>query len=166
MREDRSEDARFSIMVDLYSLPADFPGYSAAMGVADPHVQALQLEEALAAELGDPRFVPYLQVHEFESIVLADFDGFLAWFDQVDKQVERLRQECATFETPEHINHGQNTHPKARIKLQIPDYDEDVDGPILAEYTGVLTIKQRCPHFCRWVETLERLDSGSEASSP
>lgn len=162
MREDHSKDARFSIMVDLYSLPGDFPGYAAAMELADPHAQAAQLEEALAAELGDHRFIPYLQVHEFESIVLADFDGFLTWFDQIDKQVERLRSECAVFETPEHINHGQNTHPKARIKSHIPDYDENVDGPILAEYAGVPNIKQRCPHFCQWVETLERLDSATD----
>lgn len=31
LKEDQSPDARFSMMVDLYSLPHDFPGYSAGM---------------------------------------------------------------------------------------------------------------------------------------
>src|SRR5580698_5004524 len=31
LKEDPSSDARFSMMVDLYSLPNDFPGYAAGM---------------------------------------------------------------------------------------------------------------------------------------
>ncbi len=37
MKEDKSADARFSMMVDLYSLPTDFPGYDDAMTSMDPH---------------------------------------------------------------------------------------------------------------------------------
>lgn len=161
MREDRSPDARFSMMVDLYSLPTDFPGYDEAMKSADPHLQAATLERALFAELGDPRFIPYLQVHEFEAIVLADPDSLNEWFDGMEREVARLKSECEVFETPEHINHGRQTHPKARIKRHIMSYDENVDGPILAQYVGVAAIKERCPHFGEWVNTLEQLDSGS-----
>ncbi|MBL4883983.1 MAG: DUF4276 family protein, partial [Planctomycetaceae bacterium] len=65
MREDKSADARFSMMIDLYSLPKDFPGYDDAMKSAEPFQQAKKLEESLANELNDPRFIPYVQVHEF-----------------------------------------------------------------------------------------------------
>ena len=77
MSEDQSVEARFSMMVDLYSLPTDFPGYEDAMKLSDPHEQAAHLEKALANELDDPRFVPYLQVHEFEALVLANPDSSL-----------------------------------------------------------------------------------------
>jgi hypothetical protein len=67
LKENHSADARFSMMVDLFHLPHDFPGYTNAMAHADCYIQAQLLEEALALELGDSRFLPYLQVHEFEA---------------------------------------------------------------------------------------------------
>jgi len=158
MSEDKSSDVRFSMMIDLYSLPNDFPGYAEAMELNDPHAQAAALEESLASELADSRFIPYLQVHEFEALVLANPDSFLEWFDGVEKQVAKLRAECELFDTPEKINHGQHSHPKARIKKHFIDYDENVDGPVLAQYVGVDGIKQKCPHFAQWLNKLEQLD--------
>ena len=54
------------MMVDLYHLPQDVPGYAEAMAQPDCHRQAELLEAAIFDNLGDPRFIPYLQVHEFE----------------------------------------------------------------------------------------------------
>ena len=117
MKEDTSPDAYFSTMVDLYSLPKDFPGYDQASKLTDPHLQAAKLEEALANELAGHRFIPYLQVHEFEALVLADTNCFLRWFDDAQEHVLLLNEECALFDTPQStINQGQLTHPKARIK--------------------------------------------------
>ena len=72
LKEDPSPDARFSMMVDLYSLPRDFPGYASGMARLTGKDQAAALQQSLVEELGDPRFVPYLQVHEFEALVLVD----------------------------------------------------------------------------------------------
>lgn len=159
LSEDKSADARFSMMVDLYSLPTDFLGFEDAMKLSDPHEQAVKLEESLASELDDPRFVPYLQVHEFEAILLANPDCFLEWFDEIDKQVASLKAEIEAFKTPEEINHGQHSHPKARIKKHIEDYHQNTDGPFLAGYVGVDVIKEKCPHFAQWLNTLEQLDT-------
>lgn len=160
MLEDKSCDARFSMMVDLYSLPSDFPGYEEAVVLADPHEQARHLESSLSEVLSDSRFVPYVQVHEFEALILANVDCLKEWFDNVEKEVEKLKEECAAFQTPEHINHGSETHPKARIEKYIADYHNNVDGPALAEYVGVEAIRERCPHFSAWIRVLEQLDAG------
>ena len=69
LKENQSADARFSMMVDLYHLPPDFPGYAEAMTQADCYQQVDSLEATIAAELSDPRFIPYLQLHEFEALV-------------------------------------------------------------------------------------------------
>jgi len=69
--EDKSPEARFSMMMDLYALPHDVPGHAEAMALASPYAQAATLEAALADALKDQRFLPYVQVYEFEALLLA-----------------------------------------------------------------------------------------------
>lgn len=156
LREDKSPDARFSIMVDLYSLPNDFPGYDIASRAGNTYQRAKILQKALAEELNDRRFIPYLQVHEFEALVLSKPEVFGDWFENAEKKVQNLAAECQTFNTPEEINNGQHTHPKARIKKIIPEYDEIVDGPVLTADIGLETIRKACQHFNEWLTILEQ----------
>ena len=76
MKEDQNPVVRFTSMFDLYALPRDFPGYAEAYREADPYRRVAILEEALRAdingELNDMRFLPYIQLHEFEALILAD----------------------------------------------------------------------------------------------
>lgn len=159
MKEDRSAEARFSMMVDLYSLPKDFPGWSENSGKFSGAELAAVLEEALMAELGDSRFVPYLQVHEFEALVLSEPDRLNTLYPAYRSKITKLTEECARFGTPEEINHGRQSHPKFRIHHIIPEYDENMDGPKLAGDIGLETLRARCPHFGAWLTRLENLDS-------
>jgi hypothetical protein len=58
---------------------------------------------------------------------------------------------------PELINHGENTHPKARLQGLGTGYKETSDGPTLIEKIGIPAIRQACPHFADWLERLEAL---------
>jgi hypothetical protein len=158
LKENHSPDARFSMMVDLYHLPHDFPGYVNAMAQTDCYRQAELLEAAVAAELADRRFIPHLQVHEFEALVLSAPGKFADWFEGRQGALANLASECQPFETPERIDHGEHSHPKARIKKHLLDYDEDLHGPLLAYAIGLPTLRERCPHFGRWLTRLEQLD--------
>ncbi len=60
LKEDQSADARFSMMVDLHSLPHDFPNYAAGMARPTGREKANALQQSLAQEMADTRFVPYL----------------------------------------------------------------------------------------------------------
>ena len=157
LAEDRSGDARFTMMVDLYGLPNDFPGYDDAMKIDDPYDQVKHLETALAEEINDSRFVPYLQLHEFEAIVLSQPESFGELFDNRAKATKALVTQCQDVGSPEEINHGETTHPAARILTLFPDYDKTVDGPLLAAEIGLPTIRSSCPHFDSWLTTLENL---------
>jgi hypothetical protein len=159
LKEDQSLDARFSMMVDLYSLPNDFPGYAAGMTKATGREQAGILQQALAVELADTRFIPYLQVHEYEALVLADPRRITTLYEVAPAQLEALCEECSAYVTPEDINHGQHSHPKYRIQQRVQGYDENVAGPLLAEDIGLLTLRERCPHFGEWLTRLEQLDA-------
>src|SRR5262249_30688110 len=153
--EDRSADARFSMMVDLYSLPDDFPGYPAGRALADPYERAYYLEQALAQELSDPRFLPYLQVHEFEALVLSAPQQIGLLIEGRGREIQDLIEECQDFPNPERINDGQHTHPKARIQKHLPEYDENVHGPLITEVIGLPTLRVQCPHFGEWLARLE-----------
>ena len=159
LKEDQSPDARFSMMVDLYSLPNDFPGYAAGMAKPNGVEQANDLQESLNKAIQDARFIPYLQVHEYEALVLTDPRRITSIYDVTDAQIEALCHECSDSATPEEINHGQHSHPKYRIQRTVHDYDENVAGPLLAEDIGLPTLRDRCPHFGEWLTRLERLDT-------
>ena len=65
MRQDQAANVRFTTMVDLYRLPPDFPGWDNCNKRTDPFARVRCLEEALGDDVGDQRFVPYIQLHEF-----------------------------------------------------------------------------------------------------
>lgn len=158
LKEDSGPDARFSMMVDLYALPHDFPGYADGMKRTTGRAKAESLEAALGAEIRDQRFVPYIQVHEFEALVLADPQILSRMYELSQSALDRLGRECSAFASPEEINLGQHSHPKYPIKQIIPTYDENVAGPLLTEEIGLPTLRARCPHFGDWLTRLERLD--------
>ena len=158
LKEDRSSDARFSMMVDLYGLPHDFPGYDEAMALNGGERQADSMEAALTAELQDDRFIPYLQVYEFEALVLCDVAKLNELHEEADRAIQRLAEKCSPFQSPEEIDHGRHSHPKARIKGAIPRYDENVHGPLIAGEIGLAVLREKCPHFGGWLRMLEELD--------
>jgi hypothetical protein len=164
LMEDQSTDARFSMMVDLYSLPNDFPGYAAGMAMATGQQKAVALQQSLAEVMANARFIPYLQCHEFEALVLVDPVRISTLYDVPNGQMQALRQECDAFATAEDINLGQHSHPKYRIKQRVQGYDENVAGPLVAEDIGLATLREQCPHFGEWLTRLELLDTGTAAS--
>ncbi len=158
LREDQSDDARFSMMVDLYHLPHDFPGHDAGMARQTGWEQAEVLEQSLSEAVGDARFIPYLQVHEFEALVLTDAARIEGLYPARAVGISQLHDECQAYKSPEDINHGHQSHPKARIFQRVPEYDENVAGPLLAHDIGVSRLREACPHFGRWLTRLEQLD--------
>ena len=140
--------------------PKRLSGICGRNGQATGREQANALQQSLATEVGDTRFIPYLQVHEYEALVLVDPRRIASIYEVADAQIEALCQECSAYPTPEQINDGQHSHPKYRIQQRVSDYDENVAGPLLAEDIGLPTLRERCPHFGEWLTRLEQLDAG------
>jgi hypothetical protein len=97
-------------------------------------------------------------VYRHLGIVLAHPGQFADWFEDRAQALAALAAECQPFDTPERIDHGQHSHPKARIPRHFPDYDENVHGPSLAFAIGLPTLRQRCPQFGAWLTRLGQLD--------
>ena len=66
--QEQGSDVYFTTMIDLYAIHSDFPGLEEAEGLrSDPYKRVEQLQASWADDIGDPRFVPFIQLHEFEA---------------------------------------------------------------------------------------------------
>ncbi len=162
MKEDRNPDVRFTTMFDLYALPRDFPGYDRAQHETDPYRRIDILEHALGedinGEMNDTRFLPYIQLHEFEALILAD-PRQLDWeFLEHDRPIQRLVHMVAKEGgNPELIDDGETTAPSKRIIAEIAEYagKKAISGPLVACKIGMATLRTRCRHFAQWLDKLE-----------
>lgn len=157
LKEDRN--AFLTTMFDLYGLPEDFPNVAKASSLNDPHKKAQLIENGLAADIGDSRLIPYIQVHEFEALLFcspAVTDAALGVPPAISrlKELQKIR---GAFLTPEHIDEGATTAPSKRIVQLYTAYRKQVFGPLIANRTGLDTLRQECPHFHAWISRLEAL---------
>lgn len=149
-------ECRFTTMFDFYALPDDFPGYAEAMRNSDPYERVGILEQKMAESVGDSRFIPYIQLHEFEALLFAD-PKQLDWeYLEHDVPIGNLVTMVAS-QNPELINDGPVTTPSKRILSEIPEYDKVTAGVAVAEKIGLLMLRQKCRHFNDWLTRLERL---------
>lgn len=158
MKDDANKEARFSTMMDLYALPADFPGWTEAEKKSKPADRVLELEKALAGELADSRFIPFLQLHEFEAFLYCDLNQLLSRIEDSEKAIAQLQQEVAHL-NPEDINEGETTAPSKRLIHHLPRYEHlkvRVGAPA-ASAIGLPVLREKCPHFGQWLTRLEKL---------
>jgi hypothetical protein len=95
----------------------------------------------------------------FETILFAKPESFRIAFHDCDHAIEELKKIAGSFPTIEHIDDGRTTAPSRRIISLIPAYKDRKTsaGPDIAEYTGLETIREKCPHFDAWLTRLEAL---------
>ena len=83
LEETHNADVVFTTMFDYYALPEDFPGYVEAQRQQNPYQKVAVIERALANDINDCRFIPYIQLHEFETLLFVDPQKFeIEYFDK------------------------------------------------------------------------------------
>lgn len=156
VREDGGASARFTTMFDLYGLPTDFPRYADAERESDPYARVEILEAALSEAIGDRRFIPYIQLHEFETLLFADPKKLDTQFPERVTEIQRLAETVTVLGDPELVNDGPTTAPSKRITAAIPEYGsrKASAGPIIAAKIGLPVLRSQCPHFSEWLDRL------------
>jgi hypothetical protein len=157
MRQEKGRDVRFTTMVDLYRLPADFPGYDDCKRKVDPHTRAECLEDRLQEDIPDDRFVPYIQLHEFEALLFSDVHKFEAAFPDRAAAIKKLKSIRDGFPSPEHIDDRPDQSPSKRILEVVPEYVKTVSGISIVQHIGLPILRKECAHFGRWLDRLEQL---------
>lgn len=160
LKEDSNPDAFFTTMIDLYAIHPDFPGLAESESMRQDPIQRVEfLEKRFAEDIGNNRFIPYIQLHEYEAYLFSDPTCFSYLNAGRTKEIEALQSIANQYQTPELINDGLQTAPSKRIMAQFPDYKraKSTFGPQLAEQIGLPTIRSQCPHFNKWLSKLESL---------
>jgi len=162
LKQEAGRDVFFTTMIDLYRLPDTFPGKDEAETLRhDPYQRVEQLEAFWAGDIPDPRFIPFIQLHEYETYLFADVGKLRLWYPDAERGLARLAKVADEVKSPERIDDGESTSPSRRILAEIPGYSKAkaTVGPQVAEAIGLARIRERCPHFDRWVRRLEALGS-------
>jgi hypothetical protein len=117
------------------------------------------LEQAWQRDIDDHRFLPFIQLHEFEAYLFTEPSAFSLFYPRAQKQIARLKKIADSHHSPELINDGQATAPSKRIELEFSDYRgaKKTIGPLVGELIGLPSIRRQCPHFDGWLTGLERL---------
>jgi hypothetical protein len=161
LKQDRR--AYCTTMFDFYGLGEGFPGTPLL-----PNLQNIEkvtrIEQAVKADIvaeipefrPQERFIPYLQLHEYEGLLFSDPVALAVGIKQphLSPQFEQVR---LRFATPEDINDDPNTAPSKRVIQVYPRYSKVLDGTLAAKSVGIARMRQECPHFRRWIESLEAL---------
>lgn len=155
----QEKETYLTTMFDYYALPGDFPGRSEVRFDWDPFTKVRTIEKALALDIDNERFIPYIQLHEFEALLFSDIGKLSVFFPEKEREIHRIAQDVSDCESPEHINDGVATAPSKRIILRIPEfYDlKRIAGPTVAKTIGLNRIREKCHHFDAWLKQLEAL---------
>lgn len=139
-------------MFDFYGMPDDFPNWDCD-GTCYQKVEAA--ENVFSQDINNSKFIPYIQLHEFEGLLFTSPKVVSATLGRAKAEIlQSIQRISNAFATPEEINEGDETHPSKRLTKLFPNYNKPVFGSIIAQRTGLDTIRKSCPHFNGWVTKL------------
>ena len=139
--------------IDYYALPDTFPGKLAVQGTT-PLQRVQYLEDQLRPDIGDPRFLPYYSLHEFEALLFSAPTEIATTLTspQTSATLQGIRGQ---FRSPEDINDNPQTCPSARIKRLFPGYQKPLYGSLISQRIGLPQMRAECGHFNDWLQKLE-----------
>ena len=147
-------DLVVSTLIDFFRLPSNFPHPENLQSLPSNETKAQEIQKCMSADINDSRFIPYIQLHEFEAFMFASCDGFRYCYGDSDKRTNELYSIVAKFDNPEKINSSPEGAPSKRILSIIQEYDKVGDGNIILLQNGMNVILEKCPRFKGWINQL------------
>lgn len=151
----KNQELVVSMFVDYFRIPQKrMPGYELWKDERDHYRQALLMEKSIFNDINDRRFVPYIQMHEFESLLFSSSAGFEKYWD-----ADKVTQVCdivSKFSNPENINTSPDGAPSKRLLNICPEYQKSIDGNIIALEVGFDEMLKKCPKFATWISELSQ----------
>lgn len=155
-------DAIVTAMINYYGIKDDYdyPLWDESKMIGSKTERMRHLEKAMQEDIPEKqrsRFIPHLQLHEFESLLFSDLTVFSRWYSSKEMNLDKLQAAIKQFHYPEDINDIKETSPSKRVKDAIPGYSKIVDENMLAMDIGLQKMLQMCPHFNEWFSQLQAI---------
>lgn len=152
-----------TMLIDFYQIKDSyrFPGWMEAKSISELKEKMYYLFHKMESDIPDEfrdRFIPYIQLHEFEGLLFSDISAYRNNFSASECDFSALQGAMANHGSPEEINNSPETAPSSRLQRAIIGYNKVVHGSILAEEMGLQTIREKCPLFNSWIERLESIE--------
>ncbi len=156
------KDTNISLLVDYYGISSDWPGYAKSKKEKDHTRKAAVMNQATAAEVQklfpeqnrNERFIPYVSMHEIESLYFSDPACIAKHLNIREKDVVAIVQECGE---PEKINDHTASAPSKRLKQLSGNFEKTSIGMTIASEIGISKMREACPLFNDWLNRLEAL---------
>ena len=147
----QGQDVIVTTFVDFFRCP-ELPNQN-DIDTLPSHIQKVEaMEKSISDDINDWRFIPYIQLHEFEALLFSSANGFEMYFEaQISKEIQGI---INSFDNPEEINSSPETAPSKRLIRILPYYDKVIYGNIVALEIGLPAILSKCPRFRRWIDSL------------
>ncbi|MEM0576461.1 DUF4276 family protein [Flavobacterium polysaccharolyticum] len=150
-------------LIDFYGIHANhnYPNWLQANQHNNKNVGMDLMEQGMLSSIPaqlHQRFIPYIQLHEFEGLLFCDINVFDNGFEENEfLDYDYLVQTINENENPELINDSSVTAPSKRLLKIIKDYSKITHGCLLAQDIGINKIRSKCPRFNNWISKLETI---------
>ena len=146
--------------IDYYGIEHhhNFPEWEISEIEVDKNKRMDILEEGMISDIDASlknRFIPYIQLHEFESLVFSNYKTFEDYYETFEADFNELKIICDNNPNPETINNSPETAPSKRLKDNIYGYDKISHGIDICEMIGLGKIILKCKRFGNWINNLK-----------
>ena len=144
--------------IDYYALPYDYLIFEQT--ATSKINKVVNIEQGMRNEVDSSinyRFIPYVQLHEFECFLFYSMDILRNNFLPEEANFVELEKTINSFTNLEDINNHPDTAPSKRLLEHIRGYNKVVYGACIAFEIGLTNIRTKCPHFNNWIEQLENI---------
>ncbi len=153
----QDKNAYVTMLIDYYGIQDkhSFPKWSERKKIVDKSKRMDFIEKAMQDEINHHRFIPYIQLHEFEGLLFNNIDAFEDNFEETEYNCKEIQKIIEKHPNPELINDEQETAPSKRLQKNIEGYDKVVYGNCLAESIRLPNIRNKSPRFNGWIKNIE-----------
>lgn len=156
------QDTYLTTLIDFYGIDTKWPGIDKASKQTTPLMKAIALNEGTMAKVKqlfgkyepERRFIPYVAIHEFESLLFSDGDILADRLGVSPQEVNKILTQCGE---PENVNNSPHTAPSKRLQNLNPRFKKTTTGITIAKEIGITKMRDKCPVFNRWLDSIESL---------
>lgn len=115
--------------------------------------------DLFSGEHAERRFIPYIAIHEFEALHFSDSKILADALQVSEAEIIEVLNRCGD---PEEINNSPETAPSKRLDKWCSNgrFPKTTVGIAIVRSIGVSSLREKCPLFNAWLESLEAIVGG------